>query len=81
MATTGYKCQAARVRTAAAMALLIEALAPKVAKPAVLRQSLHTRKADLSSGLKEASTMIPRTSSNLTTVDTGTLAQVSLPRQ
>ena len=81
MATTGYKRQAARVRTAAAMALLIEALALTAAKPAVLRQSLHTRKADLSRGLKEASTMIPRTSSNPTKVDTGTLAQVSLPRQ
>lgn len=88
MATTGFKHQAARVRTAAAkfrtaatMALGTEALAPMAANSAILRQSLHTRKEDLSRGLKEASTIIPSTIGNLTTADTGTPAQVSLPKQ
>ena len=80
MATMGFKHRAARVRTAAAIALGTEALALTAANSAILRQSLHTRKEDLSRGLKEAFTMIPSTISNLTTADTGTPAQVSLPK-
>ena len=81
MATMGDKRQAARVRTATAMALGTEALAPTVANSAILRQSLHSRKEDLIRGLKEASTMIHRTISHLTRIDTGTKDQVSLPMQ